>query len=49
MIQLELNGTGCKLVFHSYSKFTSNTWYTLICKLEEYKPNPNKLHGYENI
>jgi hypothetical protein len=38
MIQLELNGIGCKLVFHSYSKFTSNTWYTLIWKLEKYKP-----------
>jgi hypothetical protein len=43
MIQLELNGIGYKLVFHSYSKFTSNTWYTLICKFEKCKPNPKKI------
>jgi hypothetical protein len=49
MIQLKLNGLGYKLVFHSYSKFASNTLYTLICKFEKYKPNPEKLHGYEHI
>jgi hypothetical protein len=49
MMQLQLNDIGCKLVFHSYSKFTSNTWYTLICKFEEYKPKPKKLHWYEHI
>ncbi len=49
VIQLELNGIGYKLVFHSYSKYNSNTWYTLICKFEKYKPNPTKLHGYEHI
>jgi hypothetical protein len=49
VIQLELNGIGYKLVFHSYSKSTLNTCYTLICKFEKYKPNPKKLHGYEHI
>jgi len=43
MIQLEFNDIGYKLVFHSYSKFTSNTWYTLICKFEKCKPNPKKI------
>ncbi len=37
MIQLELNDIGYKLVFHSYSKSTSNTWYTLIWKFEKCK------------
>jgi hypothetical protein len=32
IIQLELNDIGNKLVFHRYSKSTSNTWYTLIWK-----------------
>jgi hypothetical protein len=49
MIQLELNGIGYKLVFHNYSKSTSNTWHTLICKFEKYKSNPKKLHGYVHI
>ncbi len=49
MIQLELNGIGYKLVFHNCSKFASNTWGTLIYKFEKYKPNPQKLHGYEHI
>jgi hypothetical protein len=49
VIQLELNDIGYKLVFHRYSKSTSNTWYTLICKFEKYKPNPQKLHGYEHM
>jgi len=49
VIQLELNGIRYKLVLHSYSKSTSNTWYTLICKVEKYKPNPQKIHGYEHI
>jgi hypothetical protein len=49
MIQLELNDIGYKLVFHNYSKSTSNTWYTLICKFEKCKPNLKKLHGYERI
>jgi len=39
VIQLELNGIGYKLVFHSYSKSTSNTWYAF----EKYKPNPQKV------
>jgi hypothetical protein len=30
VIQLELNDIDYKLVFHTYSRFTSNTWYTLI-------------------
>jgi hypothetical protein len=45
VIQLELNGMGYKLVFHSYSKSTSNTWYTLICKFEKCKPKPPKKMG----
>jgi hypothetical protein len=49
VIQLELNGIGYKLVLHNYSKSTSNTWYTLICKVEKYKPNPKKIHGYEHV
>jgi hypothetical protein len=49
VIQLELNDIGYKLVFHNYSKSTSNTWYTLICKFEKYEPNLKKLHGYEHI
>ncbi len=49
VIQLELNDIDYKLVFHSYSKFALNTWYTLIGKFENYKPNPKKLHGYEHI
>jgi hypothetical protein len=48
MIQLELSGIGYKLVFHNYSKSASNTWYTLICKFEKYKPNPKKLPRYEH-
>jgi hypothetical protein len=28
VIQLELNDIVYKLIFHSYSKFVSNTWYT---------------------
>jgi len=47
-IQLELNGIGYKLVFHNYSKSASNTWYTLVCKFEKYKPNPKRLYGYEH-
>jgi hypothetical protein len=43
VIQLELNDIGYKLVFHNYSKFASNTWYTLICKFEKYKTNPQKI------
>jgi hypothetical protein len=43
VIQLELNGMSYKLVFLSYSKFASNTWYTLICKFEKCKPNPKKI------
>jgi hypothetical protein len=42
VIHLELNNIGHKLVFHSYSKSTSNMWYTLICKFEKCKPNPKK-------
>ncbi len=42
VIQWELNGMGYKLIFHSYSKFASNTWYTLICKFLKCKPNPQK-------
>jgi len=49
MIQLELNGIAYKLVFHICSKSASNTWDTLICKFETYKPNPQKLHEYEHI
>jgi hypothetical protein len=49
VIQLELSGIGYKLVFRSYSMSVSNTWYTLICKFEKYKPSPQKLHGYEHI
>jgi hypothetical protein len=48
VIQLELNDIGYKLVFHNYSKFAWNTWYTLICKSEKYK-TPKTLHGYEHI
>jgi hypothetical protein len=49
VIQLELNGTGYKLVFHSYSKSAWNTWYTLICKFEKCKPNPQKQNMDMNI
>jgi hypothetical protein len=49
ILQLELNGIGHKLIFHNYSKFTSNTWYTLICKFEKCKPNPQKIIWYEYI
>jgi len=49
VIQLELNDIGYKLIFHSYSKFASTTWYTFIWKFEKYKPNPKKLHGYDHI
>jgi hypothetical protein len=45
MIQLELIGIGYKLKFYSYSKFTSNKWYTLICKFEKCKPNPKIIMG----
>ncbi len=45
MIQLELNGIGYKLVFHSYSKSTSNTWYTLICKFENINQTPKNYMG----
>jgi hypothetical protein len=45
MIKLEVNGIGYKLVLHSYSKFASNTLYTLICKVEKYKPTPRKYMG----
>jgi hypothetical protein len=38
-IQLELNGIGYTMIFHSYSKSTSNT---LICKFEKCKPNSQK-------
>jgi hypothetical protein len=48
VIQLELNDIGYKLIFHSYSKFASTTWYTFIWKFEKYKPNPQKLHGYDH-
>jgi hypothetical protein len=38
LIQLELIDIGYKLVFKSYSKSTSNTWYTSnICKFENVK------------
>ncbi len=43
VIQLKLNDMGYRLVFHSYSKFASNTWYTLICEFEKWKPNPPKI------
>ncbi len=43
VIQLELNGIGHKLIFHSYSKSSSNTWYTLICKFEKCKSKPQKI------
>jgi len=43
VIQLELNGIGYIMVFHSYSKFASNTWYALICKFEKCKPNSQKI------
>ncbi len=43
-----MNDIGYKLVFHNYSKFASNTWYTLICKFEKYE-TPQILHGYEHI
>ncbi len=46
---LRQNGIGYKLVFHSYSKCASNTWYTLIFKFEKYKPNLKKLHGFEHV
>jgi hypothetical protein len=49
VIQLELNDINYKLIFHSYSKFASITWYTFIWKFEKYKPNPKKLHGYDHI
>jgi hypothetical protein len=45
VIRLELNDIGYKLVFHSYSKFVSNTWYTLICKFEKYKSSPKNYMG----
>ncbi len=43
VIQLELNGIGYIMVFHSCSKFASNTWHTLICKFEKCKPNSKKF------
>jgi len=43
LIQLKLNGINYELVFHNYSKFASNTWYTLICKFEKYKTKPQKI------
>jgi hypothetical protein len=43
VIQLELNGIGYIVVFHNYSKFTSNTWYTIIYKFEKCKPNSQKI------
>jgi hypothetical protein len=43
VMQLELNDNGYKLVFHSYSKLASNTWYTLICKILKCKPNPKQI------
>ncbi len=43
VIQLKLNGIGYMVIFHNYSKFASNIWYTLICKFEKCKPNSQKL------
>jgi hypothetical protein len=49
VIQLELNGIGYIMVFHSCSKFASNTWHTLICKFEKCKPNSQKIYMGMNI
>jgi hypothetical protein len=43
VIQLELNGIGYIVIFHSYSKFASKTWYTIICKFEKCKLNSQKI------
>jgi len=44
VIQLELNDIGYKL-FHSYSKSTLNTWYTLNANLKNINQTPKNYMG----
>jgi hypothetical protein len=49
VIQLKLNDMGYKFVFHSYSKFASNTWYHIGMWVWKMVTKPQKNYMGMNI